>query len=111
MALTRDFRKTIQARVQRDPKFRHALLREGTECLLAGDIETGKAFLRDFINATVGFTKLAQVTRRSPKSLMRMLGPDGNPNARNLFEIVAYLQQAEGVRLQVRSVRRSRHVA
>lgn len=111
MPLTRDFKKTVQARVQRDSRFRTALLREGTECLLAGDIETGKAFLRDFINATVGFTKLAQVTRRSPKSLMRMLGPDGNPNARNLFEIVAYLQQAEGVRLQVRSVRRSRHVA
>lgn len=105
MALTRDFKETIQARVRRDPRFREALLREGMECLLAGDVETGKAFLRDFINATVGFTKLAQVTRRSPKSLMRMLSPDGNPNARNLFEIVAYLQQAEGVRLQVRSTR------
>ncbi|HUV96150.1 MAG TPA: hypothetical protein VMV98_01655 [Acidobacteriaceae bacterium] len=111
MALTRDFKETVQARVQRDARFRKALLREGMECLLSGDVETGKAFLRDFINATVGFTKLAQVTRRSPKSLMRMLGPDGNPNARNLFEIVAYLQQAEGVRLQVRSVRRLRQVA
>ena len=111
MTLTRDFKETIQARVQRDARFRKALLREGMECLLAGDLETGKAFLRDFINATVGFTKLAQVTRRSPKSLMRMLGPDGNPSARNLFEIVAYLQQAEGVRLQVRSVSRLRQVA
>ena len=111
MTLTRDFKETIQARVQRDARFRKALLREGMECLLAGDLETGKAFLRDFINATVGFTKLAQVTRRSPKSLMRMLGPDGNPSARNLFEIVAYLQQTEGVRLQVRSVSRLRQVA
>jgi DNA-binding phage protein len=111
MALTRDFKENVQARVQRDARFRKALLREGMECLLAGDLETGKAFLRDFINATVGFTKLAQVTRRSPKSLMRMLGPDGNPSARNLFEIIAYLQQAEGVRLQVRSVSRLRQVA
>jgi hypothetical protein len=36
---------------------------------------------------------------------MRMLGPSGNPQARNLFEIVACLQQAEGVRFEVRSTR------
>jgi hypothetical protein len=68
-------------------------------------VETGKIILRDFINATVGFTKLSDVTHRSAKSLMRMLGPSGNPQARNLFEIVAYLQQAEGVRFEVRSTR------
>jgi hypothetical protein len=103
MALTRDFKETIRARVKRDPGFRKALLREGIENFLSGDVETGKIILRDFINATVGFTKLSGVTRRSAKSLMRMLGPRGNPQARNLFEIVAYLQQAEGVRFEVRS--------
>ena len=102
MALTRDFRETIQARVKRDPAFRKALLREGVESLLSGDVETGKTVLRDFINATVGFTKLAKVTHHSPKSLMRMLGPTGNPHARNLFAIVAYLQRSEGVRFEVR---------
>jgi hypothetical protein len=105
MALTRDFKETIRARVKRDPGFRKALLREGIENFLAGDVETGKIILRDFINATVGFTKLSDATRRSAKSLMRMLGPKGNPQARNLFEIVAYLQQAEGVRFEVRSAR------
>jgi hypothetical protein len=103
MALTRDFKETIRARVKRDPGYRKALLREGIENFLAGDVETGKIILRDFINATVGFTKLSDVTRRSAKSLMRMLGPRGNPQARNLFEIVAYLQRAEGVRFEVRS--------
>jgi hypothetical protein len=34
-----------------------------------------------------------------------MLGPRGNPQARNLFEIVAYLQQAEGVCFEVRPAR------
>jgi len=105
MALTRDFKETIRARVKRDPGFRKALLREGIENFLSGDVETGKIILRDFINATVGFTKLSDVTQRSAKSLMRMLGPSGNPQARNLFEIVAYLQQAEGVRFEVRSTR------
>ena len=105
MALTRDFKETIRARVKRDPGFRKALLREGIENFLLGDVETGKIILRDFINATVGFTKLSDVTHRSAKSLMRMLGPSGNPQARNLFEIVAYLQHAEGVRFEVRSAR------
>ena len=103
MALTRDFKETIQARVKRDPAFRRELLREGMECFLSGDVDTGKTVLRDFINATVGFTKLAAATHRSPKSLMRMFGPAGNPHARNLFEIVAYLQRQERVRLRVRS--------
>jgi putative addiction module killer protein len=105
MALTRDFKETIRARVKRDPGYRKALLREGIENFLSGDVETGKIILRDFINATVGFTKLSDVTHRSAKSLMRMLGPSGNPQARNLFEIVAYLQHAEGVRFEVRSAR------
>ncbi len=106
MALTRDFKETIRARVKRDPAFRRALLREGIEHFLAGDVETGKTILRDFINATVGFNKLGTATKRSPKSLMRMLGPGGNPQARNLFEIVAYLQNVERVRFQLRAAAR-----
>ena len=53
MALTRDFKDTVQARARRDPAFREGLLKEGVECLLAGDIDTGKIVLRDYINATV----------------------------------------------------------
>ena len=105
MPLTRDFKEVIRARVKRDPAFRKALLREGIENFLSGDVETGKIILRDFINATVGFTKLSNVTRRSAKSLMRMLGPRGNPQARNLFQIVAYLQKAEGVQFHLRPTR------
>jgi len=103
MALTRDFKQTIQARVQRDPAFRTELLREGVESLFLGDVETGKTILRDYINATVGFGELAEVTGHSPKSLMRMLGPSGNPQVRNLFEIVRYLQKKEKVRFKVRA--------
>ncbi len=55
MALTRDFKATIQARVARDPVFREALLNEGAECLLSGDVDTGKSVLRDDINATIQF--------------------------------------------------------
>ena len=103
MALTRDFKETIRARVRRDPGFRKALLREGIENFLSGDVETGKIILRDFINATVGFTKLGDVTHRSAKSLMRMLGPRGNPQARNLFEVIGHLQKAEGLHFRLRT--------
>ena len=103
MPLTRDFKLTIQARVKRDPAFRKALLREAVESFLAGDVETGKAMLRNFINATVGFPKLGRSMGRSPKSLMRMLGRSGNPHAKNLFDIVAFLQRQEGMRFKVRS--------
>jgi DNA-binding phage protein len=103
MALTRNFRETVQARVKRDPAFRKALLCESLESFLAGDVETGKALLRAFINATIGFPRLATAVGRSSKSLMRMLGPQGNPQAKNLFEIVAYLQRRERVKLKLRS--------
>ena len=105
MPLTREFRATIQARIERDPAFREELLKEGVECFLSGDVATGKAVLRDYINATVGFQELGELTAKSPKSLMRMFSPNGNPRAENLFEIVACLQEREGLRLEVRSVR------
>jgi DNA-binding phage protein len=103
MALTRDFKETIRARVARDPKFRRELLREGIESMLTGDIATAKIILRDYINATVGFVGLAEATNIPSKSLMRMLGPAGNPRADNLFVVVSFLQQREGVRFQLKT--------
>jgi DNA-binding phage protein len=105
MPLTRDFRETIRARAQRDAAFRRELLREAVESFLTGDVDTGKAILRDYINATVGFPTLAEATDKSAKSLMRMLGPSGNPHARNLFAVLGYLQRREGVHFDVRTVR------
>ncbi|MEP7363723.1 MAG: transcriptional regulator [Acidobacteriota bacterium] len=104
MPLTHDFKETIRARAQRDPKFRKALLRGAVECILNGDLGTGKAVLRDYVNATVGFQDLESRSGIPAKSLMRMLGPKGSPSAANLSSILTALQQAEGVhfKLQVR---------
>ena len=101
--MTRSFKETVQARVARDPVFKAALLTEGVNALLEGDVATGKAVLRDYINATVGFEALAQVTGTPSKSLMRMFGPRGNPNASNLFAVIGCLQHASGVTLEVRA--------
>jgi DNA-binding phage protein len=106
MPLTRDFKETIRARVQRDPKFRKELLREGIESMITGDIAAAKTILRDYINATVGFTEVAEATRIPSKSLMRMLGPRGNPRAENLLQVVSFLQRREGVRFQLKAAPR-----
>ena len=101
MALTRSFKETVQARVQADPKYRDALLKEGIETMLSGDVDTGKAILRDYIKATVGFEQLAADTGSAPKSLIRMFGPRGNPQARNLFTVLGHLQKHAGLTLHV----------
>jgi DNA-binding phage protein len=101
MALTRDFRETVQARVRGDVEFRRGLLTDAVEALLAGEAPLGREILRDFINATVGFPALSEETGVHVKTLHQMFGPKGNPTAANLFKIIACLQQHEGVRLQV----------
>lgn len=106
MALTRTFKETVQARAQRDGAFRSALLTEGVEMLLAGDVDAGKAILRDYINATIGFGPLAAATGTQPKSLMRMFGPSGNPTAKNLMTVIGHLQREAGVSLRVQSAGR-----
>lgn len=105
MPLTRSFKETVRARVEADPAFRDALLTEATEALLEGDLASGKAVLRDYINATVGFEALAEAVGTPPKSLMRMFGPKGNPSATNLFSVIGHLQKRSGVHLRVQAVR------
>jgi DNA-binding phage protein len=104
MPLTRSFRETVQARARRDVKFRQALLAEAMQALLDGNLDEGRAALRSCINATIGFEKLGIALGRSPKSLMRMFGPSGNPTAENLLGVIGLLQEEAGVRLQVRAV-------
>ena len=105
VALTRDFRETILARARRDPEFRDGLLTEGIQCLLEGEVDTGKAVLRNYINATVGFEELAAQSNIPTKSLMRMFGPNGNPQSTNLFGIIAHIQRHEGIHLNVTVIR------
>ena len=52
MALTRNFKETILARVERDPGFREALLEEAVLCLISNDAEIGKLALCDYIDTT-----------------------------------------------------------
>jgi DNA-binding phage protein len=105
MALTRDFRESIVARVRQDPGFAKALLDEAATLFLNGEPETARLVLRDLVNATVGFEKLATVTRRPSKSLHRMLSRKGNPSMDNLAAMFDALRQELGVGIEVGCVR------
>lgn len=105
MALTREFRETVQARARADARYRAAMLTEAINELLAGDLGTGKAMLRDYVNATITFEQLAEATGIPVKSLQRMLGPKGNPTAENLFAVIKSLQDAERITLAVKPTR------
>jgi len=102
MPLTRSFRETIKEQLA-DPAFRREFLREAVGNMVAGDLDTAKSVLRVYINGTLGFVAFGRALSKSPKSLMRMLSPEGNPQARNLFDMVAYLQKLEGTVLEVRA--------
>lgn len=101
MPLTKSFNETVKADLQKSAEFRRALLREAVGCMVTGDLDTGKSILRQYINGTIGFIKLGTDLGRSPKVLMRMFSPSGNPQARNLFEIIAHLQKIDGTVLEV----------
>ena len=106
MATTKSFMELVERRAARDPDFATALLHEGIDTLLTGDVDTGKAILRDYIKATVGFERLGEATDTPAKSLIRMFGPRGNPQARNLFGVIGYLQKQAGIELHVATVDR-----
>jgi DNA-binding phage protein len=105
MPLTRKFRTTILNRAETDPVFRRQMLTEAVNELLAGDLDAGKAMLRDYINATITFQQLARKLKKTDKSVHRMLGPRGNPRADNILEIIKILQANERVRLRVEAHR------
>ena len=108
MALTRDSKKTVVARVERDPAFAKALLYEAATLFLSGEPETARLILRDLVNATLGFEQLAKLTDMPSKSLHRMLSSKGNPSMDNLAAIFGALRKRLkiGIRVQAVELRR-----
>jgi DNA-binding phage protein len=103
MTLTRSFKDTVQSRVAKDEAFRQALLSEAVQSLIENDLASGRSVLRNYINATIGFSELAAIIGKPEKSLMRMFSPKGNPTAANLFSVINTLQERTGVELRVRA--------
>lgn len=100
MALTRDFKDTVVARVQSDPAFAQALLDEAVTLFFNGEPDSAKLILRDLVNATVGFESLAKDIHKPTKSLHRMLSKSGNPTMSNISAIFATIKRALHVEIR-----------
>ena len=100
MALTRDYKATVVARIKRDRKFARALYAEALGALLEGETAEGLSMLRDLVHAEITFKDLARQTGLGEKTLHRMLNRGGNPMARNLGMIVRSI--AEDLRIKLR---------
>jgi hypothetical protein len=100
MALTRDFRQTVRERAARDEAYRKGLLLEAVNEILDGNVNVGKAMLRDYINATITFPELGKKLNKSSKSIHRMLGPGGNPRMDSIVGILKILQKQERIKLR-----------
>jgi DNA-binding phage protein len=105
MALTRDSKHTVVERAKRDLAFAKALLDEAVTLFLNGEPDTARLVLRDLVNATVGFERLADATGKPAKSLHRMLSTNGNPSMDNLALILGVLSKRLRVRLATRAVK------
>jgi DNA-binding phage protein len=103
--VARDFKQTITARVRRDPAFGEALLNEAGTLFLNGEPETARLILRDLVNSTVGFERLATLTARPSKSLHRMLSADGNPSMDNLAAILSAVRRKLKVEIKSQTVK------
>ena len=102
MALTRDYKATVLARIKRDPKFARALYAEAMNALLDGETEEGLSMLRDLVHAEITFKELARQTGFDEKSLHRMLSRRGNPTTRTLAKIIAAIREDLGFVPRVR---------
>jgi DNA-binding phage protein len=101
MAITRDYKDTINERVSRDTAFTAALLDEAITLFLNGEPELARLVLRDLVNATVGFEALALEVDKPSKSLHRMLSARGNPTMDNLTKIIGILRKNLGLDIEV----------
>ena len=104
MALTRDFKETVVARVKSDPAFAQALLDEAVNLFLNGEPDIARLVLRDLVNATVGFEGLAMDIHKSSKSVHRMLSRSGNPTMENFSAIITAIKKTLHVDIKAQVV-------
>jgi len=97
MALTREYKTTVLARIKRDPKFAEALYAGAVNALLEGETDEGLSMLRDLVHAGITFKELSKQTGLGEKALHRMLSRHGNPTTRNLFTVTKVICENLGV--------------
>ena len=101
MALTRSYKETVVARIQRDRKFARLMYAGAIEMLLEGETAEALSRLRDLVHAAITFKELARQTGLGEKTLHRMLRREGNLTARNLGAILRRIAEDLGIRPRV----------
>lgn len=104
MTITRDYKDTINERIDNDSVFTAALLDEAITLFLNGEPDVARLVLRDLVNATLGFEELATEIERPSKSLHRMLSARGNPTMDNLTKIICILRDRLGLDIEVNTI-------
>ena len=69
--------------------------------LSKGDIVMGKATIHDYIDATIGYGKIAKALKKSPVRLKRMLNNDKDTCGTDLTAVMKYLRIVEGLKVDV----------
>jgi DNA-binding phage protein len=108
MALTKEYRKSVVERIQRDTEYTAALYAEAVGCLVEGDKATALSILRDLVHAHITFKRLAEETGVGEKALHRMLGANGNPTIENLCRIMHTVERDLRLTTEVTSKVRKR---
>ena len=104
---TTPFYDTVRERAVNDADFRVTLLVMAAEAIVSGDLDESKAALRTYINSTTGYKHIAEVVGVHPKSLIRMLGPKGNPRASTFVSLLAQTLKLEDIRIEVKANHKS----
>lgn len=100
-ALHRRMSPLIVRRVKRERVFGQLLLLEAVRAWLNDDVDLAKGLMRRLVDASLGYEHLAATTEGHPKSLIRMLSPQGNPSAKHLTEILTRLARFHGASFKV----------
>ena len=87
------------------PDHRAAILAEGVQCMLNGEIEVGRSLVQYCIEANMDYTGLADITGLPAESLTMMFSRDSNPKLREFFDAIACIARNEGIELAVSPVR------
>lgn len=96
MALTKEFKDTVME-LCKDPEYRKALLHEALESYLEGEICVGNSLIRDYLNGSQCFLDVSNLLQIKESGLRRMVGPTGNPTAKNFFRLFNICLQRERI--------------
>ena len=105
MALTREYRETVVARLRKDQRFTAALFAEALTALTEGDKTTSLSIFRDLVHAHISFRRLAEETGFDEKALHRMLSERGNPTMENLGCLIQRIEQDLGLSTNIAAQR------